>query len=606
MEDDSTAIKSDGTDSISVIETPCEMRDTDPELREDLLQSAVGFLCHPQVQGSPIEKKREFLVKKGLTEAEIVEAFRRVPENTAIAHVEATPSTMSPPTRPFARPSTNPLPRAGLPGGSFPASASTNVHPQPTYMLEQSAPSSTGPRWTQMGLAAGVLSVGAYCARSSIAPLLRPVVTKMFPQEVPPAVPKHENSISSVAMPNPPESYGAIQELKEALITSNAALSARTDELTKTTQLLVELIRTVQTETSLIPNALKEATSLIPAAIKDASEAGFHGIEKKLDSLSIQVANCMVPTYAGSAMAASNGSSTQMQHQLSEIRSLLERTLPEGNQHQTTAPTPRNPGALSGTPPATPEPERHQIGGLLPAEAGNTDPSLQMQASPEDVALNDQKRPRGPGAPPPEELPPHPRSYAEVLEMLEKGQTPPGIREIDDHPPNPSQELSGSRMQPRPKPWERKKHVPADAGSGTVSPMMLRVAGAASPPWTVAETNPAALNSGSDVGESSPMHVHERGNTAKEEIDECLATTDNKPCEWKPPPRPEISLKQAAVAMGMSKDKAPLMEGISKHKLPVERTGITATPTEVTATPSRRSYQGKLSARESSSSEDDY
>lgn len=42
----------------------------------------------------------------------------------------------------------------------------------------------------------------------------------------------------------------------------------------------------------------------------------------------------MVPTYAGSAMAASNGSSTQMQHQLSEIRSLLERTLPEGNQHQ--------------------------------------------------------------------------------------------------------------------------------------------------------------------------------------------------------------------------------------------------------------------------------
>lgn len=69
---------------------------------------------------------------------------------------------------------------------------------------------------------------------------------------------------------------GAIQELKEALITSNAALSARTDELTKTTQLLVELIRTVQTETSLIPNALKEATSLIPAAIKDASEAGFH------------------------------------------------------------------------------------------------------------------------------------------------------------------------------------------------------------------------------------------------------------------------------------------------------------------------------------------
>ncbi len=40
--------------------------------------------------------------------------------------------------------------------------------------------------------------------------------------------------------------------------------------------------------------------------------------------------------------------------------------------------------------------------------------------------------------------------------MLEKGQTPPGIRtDILDEPPNPSAPPPGARMQPRPKPWER-------------------------------------------------------------------------------------------------------------------------------------------------------
>ncbi|KAK9806120.1 hypothetical protein WJX72_002195 [[Myrmecia] bisecta] len=54
------------------------------------------------------------------------------------------------------------------------------------------------------------------------------------------------------------------------------------------------------------------------------------------------------------------------------------------------------------------------------------------------------------------EPPPHPASYMEVLEMLEKGQTPPGIRtDINDQPPNPAQAPTDSRLQPRPKPWER-------------------------------------------------------------------------------------------------------------------------------------------------------
>lgn len=48
-----------------------------------------------------------------------------------------------------------------------------------------------------------------------------------------------------------------------------------------------------------------------------------------------------------------------------------------------------------------------------------------------------------------------PGSYVEVLEMLEKGITPPGIRtDINDKPPNPLQPLPEPRAKPLRKPWE--------------------------------------------------------------------------------------------------------------------------------------------------------
>jgi hypothetical protein len=51
----------------------------------------------------------------------------------------------------------------------------------------------------------------------------------------------------------------------------------------------------------------------------------------------------------------------------------------------------------------------------------------------------------------------HPASYMEVLEMLERGETPPGIRDdINDKPPNPEQPPPPARMKPLPKPWEQR------------------------------------------------------------------------------------------------------------------------------------------------------
>lgn len=50
-----------------------------------------------------------------------------------------------------------------------------------------------------------------------------------------------------------------------------------------------------------------------------------------------------------------------------------------------------------------------------------------------------------------------PTSYMDVLAILERGETPPGIRtDINDKPPNPEQPPPPARLKARPKPWEKK------------------------------------------------------------------------------------------------------------------------------------------------------
>ncbi|XP_039123743.1 peroxisomal membrane protein PEX14-like [Dioscorea cayenensis subsp. rotundata] len=52
-----------------------------PMVREEMIYNAVNFLSDPNVRSSSIISRREFLEKKGLTQCEIDEAFRRVPDH---------------------------------------------------------------------------------------------------------------------------------------------------------------------------------------------------------------------------------------------------------------------------------------------------------------------------------------------------------------------------------------------------------------------------------------------------------------------------------------------------------------------------------------------
>lgn len=49
---------------------------------------------------------------------------------------------------------------------------------------------------------------------------------------------------------------------------------------------------------------------------------------------------------------------------------------------------------------------------------------------------------------------PHPKSYMEIMAMVQRGEKPSNIRDINDLPPNPNQPLPNAMIAPRAKPWE--------------------------------------------------------------------------------------------------------------------------------------------------------
>ena len=55
----------------------------------------------------------------------------------------------------------------------------------------------------------------------------------------------------------------------------------------------------------------------------------------------------------------------------------------------------------------------------------------------------------------PDMTPAYSASFMEVLRMMQAGETPPDIREIDDAPKNPAQPLPASNKSRAKKPWEK-------------------------------------------------------------------------------------------------------------------------------------------------------
>lgn len=303
-------------------------------IREDQVQNAIKFLSHPKVRGSPVQYRRSFLEKKGLTKDEIDEAFRRVPDPA--------PTT-----------TTTPAINQKQDGQAMSA---TNLQPQQPTQTTQ-APAGVvstmtslrpgGFHWSHAILAIGFLAASgagtALLFKKSIVPRLKSWIRKVVLEE-------DNDSIEKL------DSKPSVAE--EAASAAKAAAAAAADVAKASQDILnskVEERRYFESLRNLLDVQVEEMKSMSKAI-------------KKLE-VTKEVA---IQSYkqAEEPMASTN------------VRPLSA--------------------------PASVEPS----------------------------------------------VAPHPKSYMEIMAMVQRGEKPPGIKEINDFPPNPNQPPSNPRLAPRLKPWE--------------------------------------------------------------------------------------------------------------------------------------------------------
>lgn len=142
--------------------------------------------------------------------------------------------------------------------------------------------------------------------------------------------------------------------------------------------------------------------------------------------------------------------------------------------------------------------------------------------------VHDIEKPGRASSPAPSASPSHPASYMEVLEMLERGETPPGIRsDIVDTPPDPLQSASEARLKPRAKPWERSQQGP--------------------------QSRPASSAASSIDGDTRTVKITE---LEPSQPSKATSATDQSAEPWKPPSVPQRSIFGQGSAGSSSPDLA--------------------------------------------------
>lgn len=434
-------------------------------LREDQVQNAISFLAHPNVSPSPPATKRSFLERKGLTAAEIDEAFRRVPgsntESTSstatlsnvgsgstsgtVSYLQAgqnaAPSSSQPlqtrPTPPYlsgqgSQPGASPsvYATAGLPALA-PAAAQQPAAPPPL-------------RWSQVVLGAVAVAGAAYAAFSVLVPRLRGAYHRW----------------AEATAQRQAEERARAEQL-EAAVKSLAGLQ---DELRSSSKDIVEAAAALRDAAA----ASKEASSAA-AAVSAGHTAQMQKLSLQLQQLvdarppSRQAQQQRAP---GNAGGYSNGAASYQPERFEFERFDhaphaagssphysygygLEATQgSEQRQRQAHAYY----GSSGGM--ATPPYTATSSAVASPKQLGSANgaaSSMGMVAEAHGNGHAARQAPPAPAGPPPT----YPPAFSELVEMVAAGITPPNVRtDINDVPPDPTRPLSAPRMAPRPKPWE--------------------------------------------------------------------------------------------------------------------------------------------------------
>lgn len=415
--------------------------------REEMVANAVAFLRHPQVATSPEHSKRAFLEKKGLNEPEIAEAFRRVPQDKKADAADAADA------------------KTGANGASEPTSAKTDE----------------GLRWTQVVARAGAAVAAVSWAYKTFRP-------------------KHDSPGSNAPPPPPPLPSAAANDAERtaaALAQAVAAAAAAKRDAADARARAAAAERALEAappppsltadDVSTAVEAAKrdlrrELESVVARAVRDATRESENVDCRPLGSLA-------TPEGVAPVGQPPDAASAGVRRELAAIKAMLASSPLVAANAGVKSPrddrTPRmradagaSPGDAFGSeteedelgvgssgpdvvvPPSAAKSRAALAGSSRAARAAGPGPATPTRgafgAPYSGTRGVDEARPHAVDASPPSTPadPPHPASYRDVLDMLDKGLTPPGIKDVDDKPPDPTRSMPRARVEPRRKPWE--------------------------------------------------------------------------------------------------------------------------------------------------------
>eukprot|EP00898_Chlorokybus_atmophyticus_P007236 jgi/Chlat1/7513/Chrsp61S07026 len=538
-------LDSAATGVVEDVAKPAEAAPPPAALREDQVANAVKFLVHPKVRDAPLAQRRSFLDKKGLTNAEIDAAISRAAQD--VTQSSNPPATSAPPP------------------SSAPAQPQTTRRPPPWQqaryphqlapvqpLAAAPVPKRQGVRWTQAVLAAGAATGAAVLAHRTLRPHLQPY----FDKWTQPTQAQQAAQAKAIEQAAAEAAAAAVTAATQKFTDERARLETLMD---RQTQELLSLSQSIR--------ALAEATATTSKA-EHTGAITRDDLRKELRGFAAVLSEYMPETVRPE----------EVKSELSEIRALLVNSpqrpshlAPAGPQHSRT-PEQRFDRVDAGRSVQVSQPTHYgKVEATRPVSAPETDWHSANGDHGEALAVDHHKSvPSNTSALP---QPPHPQSYMDVLQMLEKGEKPPNIRDVNDKAPNPSQLPSEARLRSRPKPWER-------ASSPVRQPQYMSPQQASPRPYMPPEhlkqePSAAAASSPSQASSQEPQQgtsneqakpwgpsperyqqMHQQGAQRRSASPPTAEGGEVGKPKWQPPPPPQRTLPAPSYADAVKEEPA--------------------------------------------------
>ncbi|KAL3529548.1 hypothetical protein ACH5RR_008870 [Cinchona calisaya] len=165
-------------------------------------------------------------------------------------------------------------------------------------------------------------------------------------------------------------------------------------------------------------------------------------------------------------------------------------------------------------------------------------------------------------SPPPMEpsVAPHPKSYMEIMAMVQRGERPSNIRDINDQPPNPNQPVPNPRLVPKPKPWEVGQSQ-SSSGNG------FQYQESSNGFFSGSQTTQLNADSSVPWWQQKNARITEIETEDKQKIGSSMLKEKPVQRSWVPPQPPPVAMVEAATAIQQPKKPFPLREKFTDDQL---------------------------------------